>query len=200
MIARTIIALSTLATFLAACAPSHWERRFVLLEPAPHAPRISARDVLVRNVPWERLSPVLDDLRRLVAASDAPVNEWPPDRKLAADKQLLTALQVTPQSGVTRVLAVSEFRTTDFTSPDTAQLQSLAAKHNATLVVWSSYSLGTTDRLDYVPVTTWTTGSYYPRRDRQGRVRSDSYNESSTTWTPVVTEAEETAFLAYFLR
>ncbi len=197
---RTHTAALLLLALLPACAPSHWESHFVLTDEAPPSHTSASRNVLIRNVPWERLSPVLDDLRRRVAASDAPVNDWPAERRRAAEQQLLTALQVTPQSGVDHIIGFSEFRTTDYSTPDPAELRKLASSLNASLVVWTSRSLGTTDRIDYIPITTWTTGSTYPRRDRHGRVRSETYNESSTTWTPVVSEAEQTAFLAYFLR
>lgn len=190
-----ILALATLP----ACRKSLWEQSLTRVDAAPAA-RTLPTDIRVRDVPWERVEPVLAQLRADVAQSDAPVDEWPAEQRADAERTLLRALQVTPQSGVTQILASSEFRTTDFSRPDQDELRTLAASLGATLVVWSSRPLGKADRLDYVPVTTWTSGTIWARRDKHGRTRSEPYNESSTTWAPVVTQADESAFLAFFLR
>ncbi len=197
---RALFALAFLAPCaLFACRSSLWEERLTVVTAAEGA-RVRPADVRVRDVAWERVEPVLAELRAEVARSDAPVEEWSSERREDAERRLLRALQVTAQSGVTRVLASSEFRTNAFDRPDSKELRELGGKLGATLVVWSSRRLGKTDRVDFVPVTTWTSGSIWARRDRHGNVRTEPYNESSTTWAPVVVEAEESAFLAFFLR
>lgn len=199
MARRAVILLALAAPVLCACERSLWEERLTLVDAAPAA-RVAPEDVRVRDVPWERVEPVLAELRGEVARSDAPVEEWPVERRAEAEQKLLRALQVTAQSGATRIVASSEFRTTAFSRPDARELRALAGRIGATLVVWSSLPLGKADRVDYVPVTTWTSGNIWARRDRHGNVRSEPYNESSTTWAPVVIEADESAFLAFFLR
>jgi hypothetical protein len=188
------VVIAGLVLWCAGCGPSNWERSFT---PEGEAPALaSAAPVRLREVPWERLEAALVKLDAERAASDAPPDEWPQDKKDAAKQELLRALQVTTPIDGVEILGRSAFRTTWQTSPTDGELEALARKKGANLVVWSSNYLGKTQVVRDEPVTEWRTGSYYAGRDR----RSRTYTENSTIWVPVVVEADEHAFMAYFLR
>lgn len=178
----------------AGCGPSNWERTFTAQSTAPAL--LPADPVRMREVPWERVESALVQLDAQRAASDVPPEEWPADKKLAAKAELLRALQVSAPPEQVELLGRSAFRTTYRTDPADGELEALARKKGANLVVWSSNYLGKAQIVRDEPVTEWRTGSYYSGRDR----RSRTYTENSTIWVPVVVEADEHAFMAYFLR
>lgn len=155
--------------------------------------------VLLREVPWERLQAILQTLQDERIASDVHPDEWPADRRNAAHAELLRGLQISADPRTVRVLGRSEFRTTWPTRPDDGDLERFARSIGATMVAWSSTYLGKTLTTRQEPVTGYSTGSH-PRRDHHGRWRSDSFSEHSTIWVPVTVEADEHAWVAYFLR
>lgn len=189
-----LMAIVGLSALGAAGCQSKWERSFTSLEEAPAlAP---AQPVRMREVPWERVEAALVELDTERSVSDVPPEEWPEEKKAAAKLRLLHALQVSADPTTVQVLGRSAFRTTYETNPNSGELEALARRKGATTVVWSSNYLGKTQVVRDEPVTEWRTGSYYSGRDR----RSRTYTENSTIWVPVVVEADEHAFMAYFLR
>jgi hypothetical protein len=153
------------------------------------------QEVKIREVPWQRLDAALQELEEERAAADAPPDEWPADKSLAAEQKLLTALQVTADPSHVEILGRSTFRTTSETNPNSGELAAFARKVGADTVVWSSSYLGKAQIVRDEPVTEWRTGSW-----STGKRRSQTYTESSTIWVPVVVEGDEHAFLVYFLR
>ncbi len=191
-----LLSVIALSGVLGACA-SAWERSYAPAAPdgTPLAPQQSVK---VRDVPWERLDAALRELDAERAASDAPPDEWPADKKAGAKQRLLTALQVTADPATAEILGRSTFRTTSQTNPNDGELASFARKIGANTVVWSSNYLGKTQVVRDEPVSEWRSGSWAAGRD--GRRRYDSFTEHSTIWVPVVVEADEHAFVAYFIR
>lgn len=181
-----------------ACGPSKWEGTYTPSQPAAAVPALAAtEEVRLREVSWERLAAALDELDAERAASDAPFEEWPAAEQDAAKSRLLRALQVTADPAQVQLLGRSVFRTTYSTNPNDGKLASFARTIGANTVVWSSNYLGKTQVVRDEPVTEWRTGSTY---SRHGRRRSDTFTENSTIWVPVVVEADEHAFIAYYLR
>ncbi|HMN96753.1 MAG TPA: hypothetical protein PKC43_05400 [Phycisphaerales bacterium] len=173
-----------------------WERNF---DGAAMPPPISAADVRVREVPWERIDAALAELRQRLIASDVPYDEWTPEQKAAAKVTLLRGLQVTQDPARVDVLGSSQFRSTDPLRPQDGELASFAGRIGANLVVWSSRFVGKGDRVVTEPVTTF--GSVgYPRWDPISGDRWQAWGGTATTWVPVVVLADEYAWSAFFLR
>lgn len=181
------------------CGPSVWQSGF---EPADFTapPREPEAPVQIREVPWETLDRALGEIQAEVIASDVHPDDWPAERKLAARAKLLRGLQVTGDPATIQVLGRSAFRTTEAVRPGDGELAAFARKVGATQVVWASTHLGRVDKVVQEPVTEYRTGwwSDYSTRNRR-RPRGGSYSESSTTWVPVSVQADEYAFIAYYL-
>lgn len=193
-----LVLLALLVTpVLGGCA-SEWERAYVGAQPNA-APLASGQAIRMRDVPWQRLDAALQTLEADRASSDAPPDEWPVEKKTAAKQTLLTALQVTAPVDSVEILGRSTFRTTSSsTAPNNGELESFARKIGADTVVWSSNYLGKAQVVRDEPVSEWRTGSWSSGRD--GRRRYDSFSENSTIWVPIVVEADEHAYVAYFIR
>ncbi|MCC6677051.1 MAG: hypothetical protein IT436_07900 [Phycisphaerales bacterium] len=195
-----IVALLGCAAAVSGCGPSVWESGFESAGIAAPA-REKEAPVLIRQVPWETLQRALTELEADVAASDVHPDDWPEDRKTAARAKLLRGLQVSVEASSVQVLGRSFFRTTDEVRPDDGELAEFARRIGATQVVWSSTHLGKTDKIVQEAVTEYRTGWWDDpfTRDRRRR-RSGSYSESATTWVPMTVQADEFAFIAYYLR
>jgi hypothetical protein len=185
-----------LVGWLAGCS-SEWERAYSPAG-ASAAPLHAGQPLKIRDVPWQRLDVALYELEQERAASDAPPDEWPDEKKAAAKQKLLTALQVTADASSVEILGRSTFRTTWTTNPNDGELAAFARKIGADTVVWSSNYLGKAQVVRDEPVSEWRSGSWSTGPD--GRRRSDTFSENSTIWVPIVVEADENAFVAYFLR
>lgn len=189
---------------LSACSsPSVWEQTFT---PAPETATVSLADgqpVRVRNITWERMQGTLVELDQAATASDVHPENWSPAQKLDAKACLLRGLQFDGPAENTRVLGRCEFRTTETLQPggaDRARLEAFARRIGATDVVWSGRVLGKTEKIVEHPVTNFSTGSFWGSRGSRGRWWDDNYTENSTTWVPMRVPADDTAFVAYFLR
>lgn len=200
MMAR-LCPLTSIALCLAAagCAgPSLWERRFepsqgvVAGRPTGDA---DPSPVSVRRVPWERLESTRLELEAELAGSDAPIEEWPIERRRDADARLLRGLQVTQPPESVRVLGVSEFRTTAFDRPNDRDLVALARSVGGDTVVWSSRHVGKADAVVQQPVTSTTTWTGWYGRGHRTRTLS----ESTTTFVPVKVSADQYEFVAFVL-
>lgn len=191
----------TCAAWLTGCTSSAWQSAYEGEQPArlrEATPEARAR-VVIREVPWERIEQVRRELQAEVAASDTHPDEWPADRREAVRAKLLRGLQVSESASAIDILGRSEFSSTDTVRPDDGSLAEWAARIGASRVVWSSRYVGKADKIVSEPVWTHTSGSdSFPRAS--GRRRWSSYSENSTTWVPVVVQADQTAWVAYFLR
>lgn len=185
---------------LGGCEANRWESAYqgraapVVMQDHDSA----AAAVRVRYVPWERIAATQQRLEAEVAASDVHPDDWGTEKREAAKAELLKGLQVSESAASVDVLGRSEFRTTDTVRVEGGELAAFAAKIGASRVVYSSTLLGKADRIVYEPVTTWTQGSDWYRNSR--RRGNAGYSEHSTSWVPVRVQADETAWVAYFLR
>lgn len=182
--------------------PSVWEQTYVR-DTATVAPLDKTAPVRVRSIPWERMQATLTDMQGMVAASNVHPEDWSAAQKDAAKIKLLQGLQVSVAPERMTILGKSEFRTTETILPDGADRESLenfARKVGATDVVWSNRILGRTEKVIEKPVTSYSTGTFWGRRDRRSRWWDDSYSQSSTTWVPMRVPADDTGFVAFFLR
>lgn len=196
---RTLLSCLVLAClFLGGCQPSLWEEHFVGARPnlvPAHKPLLPPADVVVRQVSWDRIQQTLRELEAEAANSDVPVDEWLPDQRARADAKLLKGLQVTGDPATVSILGVSEFRTTDFSRPATGELQKLAARLGANTVVWAAMYTGKADTIVQQPVTTYSTWTNWYARGRGAQM----VTTSSTTWVPMMVQADEHVFTAFFL-
>lgn len=191
--------LSILLTVLiGGCAAQPWASSFTPTDASAPERRADA-PVVRREVPWERLQQTLNELLQERIASDIHPDEWPAERKAAAKARLLKGLQVSEDSALVTVLGRSEFRSTSEVRTDDGGLDSFARRIGATMVVWSRTYLGRRQVTTHEPANEYTTVSR-PFRDKRGHWRYDSYTEHSTIWVPVQVEADEHAWMAYFLR
>lgn len=179
------------------CESSAWQREFVPAARDQAAPAYSG-PVKIREVPWERVQQTLAELHQEWVQSDAPPEEWPQSRKDERKSKLLRGLQVTTEPEQVTVLGRSEFRSTDRIRPRDGELASFARQIGATTVVWSSAYMGKADVLRSEPVTEYRSGSFTPWRGESSPSRT--FSETSTVFVPVVLQADERAWVAYFLR
>jgi hypothetical protein len=183
--------------FLTGCGASAWERSFQPL--AAERPALATLDeasrVTVREVPWERLMDFRSQLAAEIRSSDVPPEEWTAERQLAAKSQLLRALQVTQSPDRVTVVGSSEFKSTAKLSSSDAELATFARSIGANTVVCSSIFTRTRQTVQQESYNEYRWGSV--DRGRDGRRRY--YNETSTTFVPVVVDADEFAWVAYFL-
>lgn len=199
---RLLAALPLL--MLGACSsPSVWEQTFT---PAPDAATAALADshpIRVRNITWERMQSTLVELDQAATNSDVHPENWSATQKADAKGRLLRGLQFDGSPENTRVLGRCEFRTTETLQPgaaDRPRLEAFARKVGATDVVWSGRILGKTEKIVEHPVTSFNTGSFWGGRGSRGRWWDDHYSQNSTTWVPIRVPADDTGFVAYFLR
>lgn len=188
---------AVLIAFSSACESSSWQRHLSRGPDAAAAlPETDA--VRIRQVPWERIEDTLRTIRAEVAASDVHPDEWPEERRQAQKATLLRGLQISEPPESVLVVGSSEFRTTS-NPGDEESLRRVARSLGADTVVWSSRLLGKADKVIQEPVSGWTTGTVWSR-DADGKLRPRSQNEHTTAWVPVVVRADETGYVAFFLR
>lgn len=196
-----VVPLLLLAVSLPGCvATSVWESNYIGTQWSPLA---EGSAVQVRKVPWERVQGTLKDLEAQAAASDVHPEDWSEGKKFEVKGTLLRGLQVSDDAASIEVLGRSNFRTTSPVnpeSPDAGGMSEFARKIGATRVAWTSAYLGKADTIVQEPVSAWSRGTAWDSRDEKGRPRSRDYSENSTSWVPVRVQADEYAFVAYFLR
>ena len=200
----TLAALLILLTFAGGCA-NPWKESF---EPNPELgaaqfPRTNA-DVAVREVEAERLHTFAESERqRRIASATAPT-DLSAQEKLAAKNRLLEALQLPARGDEAVVLGSSQFVTAEALKPRTdKKLRDFARKIGADTVVFSSSYLGQAQRMDTVPVTSYTRDTYIRHTfDRNGRrvPRTESVDSSSTTWVPMQVTEDQYAHHTFFVR
>jgi hypothetical protein len=191
-------ALGLLSLAIGGCSASPWESSYNGMSVGGDS--LSKERVLVRDVPWDRYEKAQAELESMRSASNVHKDEWPAEKKAAYKALLLSGLQVSESPAGVEILGSSMFKSTDPVRPDDGELAKFAAKIGATRVVWASRGLGKRNIVVREPIWTYTTGSDYFRDQPDGRRRSSTYTEATTTWVPVVIEADQTAWVAYFLR
>jgi hypothetical protein len=201
----TVAALTFLLLLAGGCA-NPWKESF---EPNPELgsaqfPTRKNANVAVRDVEYERLRQFTDNERqRRIASATAP-SDLSAQEKIAAKNRLLEALQFPARGDEAIVLGSSQFVTAEPLKPNTdKKLRDFARKTGATAVVVSSTYLGQAQRMDTVPVTTYSNDTYIRHTfDRNGRrvPRTESVNSSSTTWVPMQVTEDRYAYHAFFIR
>jgi hypothetical protein len=189
---------------LGACSsPSVWEQTYTPAPDSAVAALAESQPVRVREISWERMQSTLVELDQAASASDVHPENWSDQQKLEARTKLLRGLQFDGPPEHTRVLGRCEFRTTETIQPggpDRKVLEAFARKEGATDVVWAARVLGRTEKVVEHPVTSFSTGTFWGGRGSRGRWWDNSYTENSTTWVPMRVPADDTGFIAYFLR
>lgn len=194
--AAAAIAAGGFVLTMAGCQGSRWEKG-LSTGPESAAPLAETVSVRFREVQWERVESTLEALRRDEAESSVNPSEWGPERRAEHRAKLLTGLQISEPAPRVRVLAKSEFRTTDAINVPSEEMEALARRLGADTVVWSRRLLGKADRVVSEPSTSFTDGTYWSR-GADGRVRSRSYSETRTDWIPVRVQVDETAYIGFF--
>lgn len=199
-------AATLLVLALGGCSgPSVWQQTFVATPEGTGPALAEAAPVRVRKVPWDRMQQTLADLERDASATDVRPENWTPAQKADAKARLLRSLQFEVAPEATTILGRSEFRTTETILPDGADratLERFARSVGATDVMWSSRILGRTEKIVEQPVTSFSQGTFWGSGRRRDRDRwwSNSYTESQTSWVPIRVPADDTGFVAFFLR
>ncbi len=197
---RSALALLA-ALFLGGCT-SVWESTFVPARDATPPPLAASQTVRVREVNWDRLQNALREMESTAASRDTPFEEWPDEQKAEMKASMLRTLQVSTDPAAVDIIGRSDFRTTQtyrLETTDQPDLVSFARSIGATEVVWSRGYLGKAQTIVREPINTWSYGSNAAWDRRRGRWRSYPYSESSTTFVPVSVEADQFAYIAYFL-
>ncbi|MBM4108206.1 MAG: hypothetical protein FJ255_05265 [Phycisphaerae bacterium] len=180
---------------LTGCA-NPWRDAFAPARPgAPTLERL-AGPAIVREAPWERVGPALERARAAIAADPQHPDDWPIEKRRAFDAPLLEALRV--NAADFDIVGRSRFTSTTPLDPADGSLARAAAQRGAVMAVWSSRFLGRTERLVSEPVHSYTSGTL-SRRDRDGKRRTETYSETTTTYVPVKVQADEREYIAFFL-
>lgn len=160
-------------------------------------PVLRAQDVEVREVAWDRMEAALNVERR-AGLGDVHPRDWSDQTRAPERAALLRELQV-PDPTAATILGRATFTSTEVATKK--DLIERARKVGANRVVVSTRPLGQREVIRDEPVTTTSTGTRWStRRDRDGRYRHESYSESSTTYVPIVIDADLIQYAAYFLR
>lgn len=193
LLARLLV-LAPLAV-LPACSTA-WKDHYRGSATGSYAPTES---VTIREVPWERVDAALRAIEGERAASDIHPDEWTPEQLRAEQAALLSGLQISEAPDEITVLGRSVFRSTDHLSPDDGSLEKFARSIGADYAVWSAHYLGTKEVVRHESVTEhgWSSRGY---RDGSGRYRRDYEPWDRTVFVPVVVEADQYAWVVYYLR
>lgn len=189
------LALAFALSVLNGCASS-WQNHY---EGAPVGVYEPTEDVIVRDVPWSRIDDTLVRIEAERAASDTHWDEWTSEQRLAEQGELLKGLQISEDPRDIIVLGRSVFRSTDHLSPDDGSLEKFASSIGADYAIWSAHYLGTKEVIEREPVyeSGFRSRGYY---DSKGRYRRDYQPWDRTVYVPVVVEADEYAWVVYYLR
>lgn len=193
----TACALIACASF-GACSTSPWESTYNGV--ALSGGGLAKDRIVIRDVPWAHYETSQAKLEAMRAESDVHKDEWPAEKKAEYKALLLKGLQVSEDPASVDILGSSVFTSTSNIRPDSGELAKFASKVGATRVVWASRGLGKHSVIVREPIWTYTTGSDFFRDQPDGRRRSSTYTEATTTWVPVVIEEEQSAWVAYYLR
>ncbi len=194
-----ILTLGLLFLFASGCG-SAWQRAYESRSASAVSRLPASVPVVVREVPWPRLEQALTELAQRRTTSDVHYDDWSLEDKRAADAVLLRALQVPEPHEEFEILGRSSLKTTDRLQPMDGSLEKFARSVGATHVIWGARVVGKTDKVVREPVqhTGFRPIEYYDRSNRRYRTRYEF--DDWTTYVPVVVEADETAWVVYYLR
>jgi hypothetical protein len=197
-----LAALTLLMLFAGGCA-NPWKESFEPnrdLGDESFAPTsLSEEDV--REIEYERLQQFnADERQRRISSTTAPADLSPQEQR-AAKNRLLEALQLPWRDDEAIVLGSSQFVSNEPLKPRTnKQLRKFAEKLGADVIVFAGTYLGTAQRMENVPITSYTRDTYISSgRGRRGS-RVSSYDSSSTTWMPMQVTEDRYANHAFFIR
>ena len=201
----TAAAVAILLFLVGGCS-NPWKQAF---EPngdlgAAQYPPMREGSIEVREVEHERLEKFTENERQLRIASATAPTDLSPEQKRAAKHRLLEALQLPWRGDDAVVIGSSQFVTAAPLKPrKDSKLRDFARKVGADTVVVSGAYLGQAQRMDTVPVTSYTRDTYIRHSfDRHGRrvPRTESVDSSSTTWVPMQVTEDQFAYHAFFIR
>lgn len=193
----TVAVLGALTAGFGAGCSSVWQESYRPFASAPALPEGS--QVVVREIPWERMESALREQEQLLASSDVHWEEWDREQRRAANEKLLKALQISDDPERVHLIGVSSFRTTDRVRPWDGELESFARKQGAHYAIWADRYLGKAETI--VRQTVWSdTTDYISYEDAGGNNRRATRQRSKSSEVPVVVEQDETGFTAFFLR
>ena len=196
----TILLLSafTLLAFAGCTTSSVWENEFRRGE-SRAMPRSQNASIRIREVPWERVNQTLIEINEKLAKNDTHYDDWSPDQKARLKSQMLRGLQISTPAEQVDILGRSEFRTTDRLRPEDGTLEAFARKVGATTVIITTAYLGKADTIRQEAITEYRSGTSTRNVSDDSRRRDHSISESSTIWVPIRVQADENAFIAFFL-
>lgn len=191
--------LATLCIMGGGCA-STWERNFEPRAGGGGAARVAPAEVVVREVPWNRLEEAHAELAEMLESSDVHWDEWSREQRREADARLIRALQISDDPASVEILGRSSFKTTDQVRPGDGSLEKFAAEIGADYAIWADRFVGKADKVLHEPVreTGFRPIRYYDRSS--GRYTTRHEFDDWTTYVPVVVSADETAWVVYYLR
>ena len=195
MTGRTRLSLLLVAALLGvpACS-SPWKENYAGARPGQHPP---TDRVAIREVPWARVDETLRQIQRARAESPVHRDEWTEGQKLEEKATLLRGLQISQDPARVEILGRSVFRSTSAVSPLDGELEKFARELGADYAVWSSNYVGKADRIEREPVFRHG-GSWGYDSDVGSRYRWRPYDD--TYDVPVVVQADEYAWVVYYLR
>lgn len=161
------------------------------------AAAIPSEQAVVREVPWSRLGPALGALDAARVQDPQHPDDWADEKRREVNAKVLQALQV-PAEGAA-VLGRAAFTTTQSLDPDDGRLAEFARSLGADYAIWARRSLGTVERVAQEPVRSYTSGTV-TSRGRDGKRRTESYSENTTTYVPMTVRVERVEFVAFFVR
>lgn len=196
-----VAAALALSTLSACTTGGEWANHYqpeVLGRVEGTGPVLGEQDVVeIREIAWDRMEAALD-IERRAGLGDVHPRDWSDETRTPERMALLRELQV-PDSTAAMILGRATFASTDIATKQ--ELLEKARKVGANRVIVSTRPLGQREVIRDEPVTTTSTGTRWTsRRDRDGRYRHESYSEQSTTYVPVVVDADLIQYAAYFLR
>ena len=151
--------------------------------------------VTIREVPWARLDDTLHDIEARRAASDVHWEEWTDKQHMEEQADLLRGLQISEHPEDIVVLGRSVFRSTDHLRPEDGSLERFARSIGADYAVWSAHYVGTRRVVRDRPVQQHGVGfGYGSKRGRHSGVWT------RTVYVPVSVDADEYAWVVYYLR
>lgn len=189
-----LLALAVAALGLPACSTT-WQDEYQGVAEGTYPPSGS---VVVREVPWARISGALADIEAQRASSDTHPDEWSEQRLLAEQAALLSGLQISEDPSDILVLGRSVFRSTNHLSPEDGSLAEFARSIGADYAVYSANYLGTKQVARQEPVYRSGLGIRYYHDD--GHLHRAYTPWDRTVFVPVVVEADEYAWVVYYLR
>jgi hypothetical protein len=176
-----------------------WQDHYRGVAAGVHPPTPASQPVTIREVPWSRLDATLRSIEERRAASDIHPDEWTDEQRAEERTDLLRGLQISESPDDILVLGRSVFRSTDHLRPDDGTLERFARSIGADFAVWSANHLGTRRVTRQQPVHEH---GFHSRRytDSDGRRRTTYEPWDRTVFVPVSVDADEYAWVVYFLR